>query len=120
MCQGPARCPRGQRQWPLVRGSRGSSGPPTMSEAIDLRALFNVFLCYTLLHIIAMVGRSGKRRAHKAIRERERFDQKTGAVTVRLACSPHEYTLQTNHDRIIQLELLKWGPQNATREDHSS
>ena len=67
-----------------------------MSEVIDLRALFNVFLCYTLLHTIAMVGWSGKRHAHKAIREREPFDRKTGAVTVRLACSPHKYTLQTN------------------------
>jgi hypothetical protein len=74
------------------QGSPGQQGFAIMSEVIDLRALFNVFLCYTLLHTIAMVGWSGKRHAHKVIlliREREPFDQKTGAV-------------------------------NATREDHSS
>jgi hypothetical protein len=90
-----------------------------MSETIDSRALFNVFVCYTLLHTIAMVGWSGKRQAHKAIREREPFDRKTGTVTVRLACSPHEYALQTNMTS-ISTRAFKMGPAKRHCEDHSS
>jgi len=34
---------------------------PIISELIESHAIFNVYLCYALLHTIAMVGRSGKR-----------------------------------------------------------
>jgi hypothetical protein len=61
---------------------------------------FSAALCYTH-HCHGRLERKNV-NAHKvilSIREREPFDQKTRALTVRLACSPHEYTLQTNHDQ---------------------
>jgi hypothetical protein len=53
---------RASCQWPLVRVA-GVAGVPIMSELIESRAIFNVFLCYTLLHTHCHGRLERKRRA---------------------------------------------------------